>query len=931
MSAETGEAQSVRFEVLVNGPAYRSLLNGFRQTRKEALSSRLRRNNVRAEIEFDLESKQFSLLSVDRHSLPRSLSVAPGSTTHKSLSRLLALQAEKETRDELAWLFKKIVSCAPELPDASLTILQRDIEISFSPSKRTQSALALQLTTAIAPTLTLELDDTPTLVVPEPSPSTTERAVEALAREARQHSRLTAFVEGNTAYIEASVVVPSLPAGAEVEIFVHWGSYNEAASSWRDELVGKVAPTETSLIPLHHTIRTSTRGYYGATIFVQIAGTSQRIWLGRLRQDDLQFWIDRDDADRVQQQADRLERTHANALTTLLASLTNEGSISEAIGSIRSTAPFLGIGYLLQKLMEDTTLAAHIEQHDQLQHELTNLGLSEVVFATPEGPHAAAGGLAQVISGLPPELAKAGIPVTVIAPLYAYQNGSKHQAAHVVLEKGFAFLGKTVVPSYIGTVDVHLGPTYHTGTTHHRRPATTIPVAVYVAEFGTVRFFLLANSSVFDRLYQPVFVDEQFRRALVLSRATLEVIATRHFGIRPSALISNDWMTACIPPLAALDDHYRAVPWLKECKTVHMIHNGGADYHGRLPVNTNNEDLWPMMNLGAEHFFGFRDPHRNDFINFTMAASQHVSGGVVTVSQPYARQIVSWGGGDGLEHVLEPKRGSVFGISNGINRAEIERYLAHLANTSPSTLSTPEATVTAKCEVKTAVQETYGLTINPSACLISCVGRMVEQKGLSLLSDFVHSGSHSALEDVLIKHPDVQLLFAGPLTNGDPCASNLADAVSYLRQKYPGRVTAHFDYVAHSEALRIIFASTFFLMPSRFEPGGITQLEALAAGTLVIGRNVGGISATITNFDAATGQGNGFLCNEHSATAFANTASWAVESIRDNETYLRLIKNALDAKHSWEDRVETYQAVLQQIVLGHTRPSNAEALLTARA
>jgi starch synthase len=559
---------------------------------------------------------------------------------------------------------------------------------------------------------------------------------------------------------------------------------------------------------------------------------------------------------------------------------------------------------------------------DRLAHDhsiaevIKNYGVGEIVFSTPEGPHAAAGGLAQVIAGLPPELARVGIPVTVISPLYAFHNGSKHPSAKRILEQGLVFDNYTKVPTYVGSVDIHLGPTYCSGTTSHRRPASTIPISVYLVEFEQVRFFLLANPSVFDRIYQPVFADEQLRRAVVLSRATLEVIATSHFGIRPSAIISNDWMTACVPAIAALDQKYRDTPWLRACKTIHMIHNGGADYHGRLPTNVNHEDLWPMLNLAPEHFFGFRDPHRYDLLNLTMAAAHHASGGILTVSEPYAKQLVSLHGGDGLELVLQHKKESVFGISNGINRTDVDRYLAHLSGNDGGVALTPERLMISKQKTKELLQERYGLARDPQARLISCVGRMVEQKGLSLLSGFVAFSNHSTLEKILVRHPETQILFAGPLTSGDKAAADLAACIGYLRARYPGRIAAHFDYVPHSEALRIILGSTLFLMPSRFEPGGITQLEALAAGTLVVGRNIGGISATISNYDAISRSGNGFLCNDYCPTGFADTVSWALESIRNETTYRALVSNALNAKHCWSDRVPMYQAFLQKVIMG---------------
>ena len=113
--------------------------------------------------------------------------------------------------------------------------------------------------------------------------------------------------------------------------------------------------------------------------------------------------------------------------------------------------------------------------------------------------------------------------------------------------------------------------------------------------------------------------------------------------------------------------------------------------------------------------------------------------------------------------------------------------------------------------------------------------------------------------------------------------------------------------------LEIIFGSDLFLMPSRFEPGGITQLEALAAGTLVVGRNVGGISATIENANAEKGTGTGFLCNDYSCTGFRDTLLWALSTLKDEELRVKLIGNARAADHDWAERVPKYRALFQHI------------------
>jgi starch synthase len=453
---------------------------------------------------------------------------------------------------------------------------------------------------------------------------------------------------------------------------------------------------------------------------------------------------------------------------------------------------------------------------------------------------------------------------------------------------------------------------------------------VYSAESGALRLILIANASAFDRLYQPVYADEQLRRAIIFSRAALETVATEALDIRPVALISNDWMTACVPSLLALDPRYKIIPWLRQAKACHMIHNGGADYHGRLPLHFGDEDLWPLLGLAPEHYFGFRDPHRDDLINLTMAATQHCNGGVLTVSQPYAQAIVSDNGGDGLERVLEHKRQMVFGVSNGINRCDIDAFLATCTARSSQALGDVDSLLEAKAQVRHNVQRALGLKIDSDAQVLSFVGRLAEQKGLDLLSGIVDNGSHSTLEDILIHHPNSQIIIAGPSTSGDRSATSLLDAARYLHHRYPGRIATVCDYISHSTALEIMTASTLFLMPSRFEPGGITQLEALAVGTPVVGRSVGGIGATITNFNPITGTGTGFLCHDYLAAAFANTVHWALETCKDAQAYRSLVEQALQARHSWADRAPEFLAVMQKIVLGATNIEQLEFLDSAR-
>lgn len=916
MHTQGSRAEVLRFEILVNGDSYRSLVAGLRGSGQSALP-KPRRAGVRAQVDLDLTTRSFSVTTLGTHRLPSAIAVKPGSTTHNSIAKLIRSSVQGRDLQMIASLIEDIIDATPCLPGDTLAIRKQDMEVrTGARAAAPVSPLhSIRLLAEAAPTISLDLDDAPTLVIPEPQEDLLSIATARLRAELAVRAALTATVLGNIVTIRSTLQLPTI-SGVTIDVFAHWGAYDDLAPAWQDEQL-TLQPASSNFCSIQHRLHTQTRGEYGVTLFAQVRGSHEHVWIGQPGSSDARFFVAHDDLNLVRQREAAANAIDAWCLETLRSAIAGDGNAELACKQILAKSPHAALGKLLARaaasLPADTLANARFDTPLAKAMQL-NYGIGEVLFATPEGPHAAAGGLAQVISGLPPELAREGIPVTIVTPLYRYANGNKHGDAQHILSHGIKVGDATVKPRYVCSVAVNLGPTYHSGTNHCRRAPSAVPVKIYEAVHKNMRVFLLANSSVFDRLYQPVFADEQLRRAIVFSRAVLEAIGTKQLSIRPSVLISNDWMTACIPAFAALDPAYQQVPWLKECKTLHMIHNGGTDYHGRLPSSVNHEELWPMLNLAPQHFFGFRDPHNYSLLNFSMAAARHASG-ILTVSEPYAQQLVTCGGGDGLDHILQERRGVVFGISNGINRPEVNRYLSLVAGKGGEPFSSLDEILEAKSLAKARIQERYGLAAAPNARLISFVGRMAEQKGLSLLSGFVAGSNLSTLEELLVKHPDLQILIAGPLTDGDESSHALRGTLDYLSTLYPGRIRGVFEYVPHSTALEIMFGSTFFFMPSRFEPGGITQLEAMACGTLVIGRNVGGISSTIDNFCDALASGNGFLCDDYSPTAFANTCHWALKETLSTSTYRTLVRNALESRHSWSDRVLNYRAMLQSLLL----------------
>lgn len=931
MHTQEGGVSALQFEIEVGGETYRSLVGGLRSLHAPTVRLRSAKRSVRALVELDTIAQTFSINTLGGHRLPRPIRIRTGSETYKNVAHLISHSLTSEEREHLRDALREIIALTATPPLQNVHIHRNDFEVLTDHSSLSQaSEIRVSGKRVLSATILLELDDAPTLIVPEREEGSITEAVARLRESLKVASPPIARVTGNFVEVTATVSLRS-SSNSVIDLWVHWGSYDDLAPAWQQEqLTTAISSEDTTQIPLYFRTHLPFHGWYGATFFAQVRGSSERIWLGRLGEFDARFHIHADNSSLIDELTDRFVTSYNSAAQVVSEAISSSTLTPAVLAHATDIAPHASVTSLLERCIlsttnEDTSLRNLLTQASNGNREClreilgSTYGIGEVVFATPEGPHAAAGGLAQVISGLPPELARAGVPVSIIAPLYRYENGNKHPSAEETLRHGIALGGCQIKPHYLGSVTVDIGPTYRTGTDQIHRAPSSLPIKVYLAQSGRIRLFLLANNSAFDRLYQPVYADEQLRRGIILSRAVLETIATSHFGIRPSVIISNDWLTACVPSIFALDPRYRKIPWLATCKTAHMIHNGGADYHGRLPCNMNNEDLWPLLNLAPDHYFGFRDPHRGDLLNLTMAAVRHANGGIITVSRPYARELLSSTGGDGLERILQSRSQQLYGVSNGINRDQLYTHLSKATGIGSHALSQIDFMLQAKRDAQERVQSRYGLEIDSKATLVSFVGRLAEQKGLSLLSGIASPSWHSTLEELLIRHTSTQLIVAGPPTQGDEASNALRATLHDLQRRYPGRVAASLEYISHPSALEIMLASSLFLMPSRFEPGGITQLEALAMGTLVVGRNVGGISATIQNYSELSQTGTGFLCDEYSPTAFANTVDWALTTIRNDSVYRGLVSRAITAKHSWSDRATLFLSVLQDISLGRQR------------
>ena len=495
-------------------------------------------------------------------------------------------------------------------------------------------------------------------------------------------------------------------------------------------------------------------------------------------------------------------------------------------------------------------------------------------------------------------------------------QGKKHTSAEELLRNGIKIGGKTVPLQATGRrIQVVLGPTINVFSNRIESPAHTETAEVYRAQNDGVTIYFLYHPHLANRLYPSGSSSDQLRRSILLSRGGLEVI--REFDLYPDFILANDWMAA--PAFAYLrtdpipgdfdyrtDEHFYETGTGLVPKLGFVVHNLGRDYQARFFTIENGVDLWPLFRLQGQHYSGLsnREGENPDYpsrLNLVRGGILH-SDFALTVSQSYAREIQTPEKGNGLHEDFLSK-GKVYGISNGIDVAALRTEFIRMGGDDPAkedqaafVRNLPRYKDFAKQEV----QNKYGLEEREDAILVSMIGRIADQKGVELVT--------SEAKDILDRDPRVQLLIAGPVADGDPSAYALRDAIRALEVDpvYAGRVRGEFEFVAFREALRIYLASSIFLMPSKYEPGGLTQLESLAAGTAVVAHEVGGIADTLNEFDPQVGIGDAFFFQEFSGKAFLRAVTRGIYVIRNSTHRKMIVVQAAVAAHSWNDKVRAY-------------------------
>ena len=486
----------------------------------------------------------------------------------------------------------------------------------------------------------------------------------------------------------------------------------------------------------------------------------------------------------------------------------------------------------------------------------------KILFAASECvPFIKTGGLADVVGALSPVLKERGNDVRVILPLYA------------------------AIPEKY-TKDMKLECEFEVELCW-RKQYCGIKSYVYQG----VTFYFVDNNYYFGRPYIYGLGGDEYERFGFFSRAVIDALV--HLDFRPDVVHCHDWQTGMIPALLKIQ--YAHFPFYQDMKTVYTIHN--LQYQGVFPIKAVQDTL----GLG-DSLFTADKLECYGCANY-MKAGLVYADELTTVSPSYADEIQTAFYGERLDGLLRARRGQLSGILNGIDVDDYDPAKDPMiyANYDPYHLGGKE---TCKAEL----QKELGLNVDASAPLVGIISRLSNQKGLDLVECVIRE----------LMDTGIQLVVLGM---GEAKYTNL---FSWAESEYPGRLAARIA-MNHQLAHRIYAGADMFLMPSQFEPCGLSQLIALRYGTVPIVRETGGLRDTVLSYNKFTDAGNGFSFFNYNAHDMLHTVRRAVHYYKNNrEVWYKLIVRGMTGDYSWYSSANKYMALYEQLAKPVTDFSLAE-------
>ncbi len=484
----------------------------------------------------------------------------------------------------------------------------------------------------------------------------------------------------------------------------------------------------------------------------------------------------------------------------------------------------------------------------------------KILFTASECvPFVKTGGLADVVGALAPVLAKEGHDVRVIMPLYAS-----------IPEKF------TSQMTHVCDFEVELG---------WRRQYCGIEMI----EMDGVKWYFMDNKFYFGRPYIYGMGGDEYERYGFFCRASLNCLPI--IGFQPDVIHAHDWQSGMVPALLKIQ--YAHLPFFANIKTMYTIHN--LQYQGVFGINQVKE----ILGLTDNSLWTDDKLECYGCANFMKAALVYADL-ITTVSPSYSEEIQTAYYGERLDGLLRARKHQVFGVLNGIDMVDYDPAIdSRIAQT--YSLDNMEG----KAACKADLQQKLGLNVDPNVPIIGMVGRLSNQKGLDLV-DYV-------IGDLLKQNVQLVVLGMGE--------SRYVNLFSWAEGEYKGKVAARFA-MDHALAHQIYAGCDMFLMPSQFEPCGLSQLIALRYGTIPIVRETGGLRDTVLSYNEYTGDGNGFSFFNYNAHDMLHVIERACDYYHNHKDVWALLQQrGMSGDYSWTNSAGKYMDLYKGLVGGVEAPA----------
>lgn len=464
------------------------------------------------------------------------------------------------------------------------------------------------------------------------------------------------------------------------------------------------------------------------------------------------------------------------------------------------------------------------------------------------------GGIADVIGSLPIALSNLGVDVRVVIPYYKplLDVANLEAIDEVIVEFG--------------------GKNYE--VTIHKTKITSSNVTVYLLKNDQ----FLSNGGIYFSPQHMSSPSEELDRFAFFSKAVCRYFSYENAIFKPDLFHCNDWHTGLIPQILQSMHNYNSsqIP-----KTIFTIHN--LAYQG-----FTGTDMATKIGLNLSTDQTLKWDATDDNLDMVL---QGIIGSVyiTTVSEKYAEEIQTPEFGEGLQEILEARKDRLKGILNGISYEVFDPS----KDTNIAVNFSMNNMVDGKAQNKAALQKELGLNIDPNVPLIGIISRLVSQKGLNLVADALKDICNNNCQVVLLGTGDPQLETSFKQSNNDES----------LKGKYAGLIG-----FSEQTARKIYASSDMFLIPSKYEPCGLTQMISMRYGSVPIVRATGGL------YDTVSDNQTGFTFNDFSTRALLSAIIRAIDHYQNKEKWNKMAKECMSKDFSWNQSAKKYASLYQKVL-----------------